>query len=60
MWLANHQKVRKWLIDIVLISMAVMLLVYPLEVTARELVRIQHGAQSSSGFSGGSSVSDSY
>ncbi|MCS5710366.1 hypothetical protein [Candidatus Berkiella aquae] len=60
MWLSHHQKIRKWLIDIVIISMAVMLLVYPLEVSARELVRIQHGAQSGSGFSGGSSVSDSY
>jgi hypothetical protein len=47
MWLNSHQKARKILTGILVLIMAILLLVYPLETQAkRPLVRIQHsGAQ---------------
>lgn len=59
MWLSKQHKYRRVLIDAFVITISILLLVYPLEVNARDLVRIQHSGAQSGGVSS-SSVRESY
>ncbi len=59
MWLSKQHKYRKRLVEVIVIVMSILLLVYPLEVNARDLVRIHHYGKQSSGVSS-SSVRDNY
>lgn len=59
MWLTSHQKIRKTLTAILILVMAILLVVYPLETEAkRPLVRIYHSG--SQGHVSSSSVRESY
>lgn len=59
MWLTSYPKIRKVLVGIMILIMAILLLVYPLETEAkRPLVRIQHSG--SQGHVSSSSVRESY
>lgn len=59
MWWSKQHTYRKLLLEIIVIMMSILLLVYPLELNARDLVRIHHYGKQSSGVSS-SSVRDSY
>ncbi len=59
MWLSKRHKYRKLIIDVIVIATSILLLVYPLEVNSRDLVRIHHSGVQSAGVSS-SSVRESY
>lgn len=59
MRLSKQHKYRRMLIDAIVIIISIILLVYPLEVNARDLVRIHHSGAPSSEMKS-SSVRESY